>query len=133
MHRTLIAMFTAGALLCALTPARADSGVARTLHFSTAMVPTLGDQAERDGDMIVTIAPDGSISGTYRGTAPKSDSLYGKTVPVTGTLSGTRVHLEIGQNGELHVDGSLDQNGIVATGSVGNQQLYDFVGAPASG
>ena len=133
MNRILSTLLAALALAGALAPANADPGSPQTTHFSTTMVSHLGAGDPRTGDMTITIDGNGNITGTYRGTAPKNDSLYDKTVPVTGSLSGGRIHLEIGKGGELHVDGTLDQNGIVGTGSVGGQQLYDFIGAQATG
>lgn len=133
MNRILSLLLVAVAVAGALAPAYADPGSAQTTHFSTTMVAHLGQTDPRTGDMTITIDGNGSITGTYRGTAPKNDSLYDKTVPVTGSLSSGRIHLEIGKNGELHVDGTMDQNGIVGTGSVGGQQLYDFVGSQATG
>ena len=117
-------------LIAALAPAAGAAVDARTLHFSTAMVAHLGGKPERDGAMTISIDAKGNITGTYRGSAPPSDPFYNKDVPVSGTLSGDRIHLEIGPNGDVHVDGSLDENGIVATGSIGGVQLYDFVAAP---
>jgi len=128
----LIAALAMAALLSAsLAPALADAMAgSRTIHFTIAMVSHLGGKPERDGAMTISIDAKGNISGTYHGSAPASDPYYGKDEPVSGSLTGERIHLEIGQQGELHVDGALDENGIIATGSIGSVQLYDFVAVP---
>ena len=133
MNRIFTLLLAAVVVGGALAPAYADPGSPQTTHFSTTMVAHLGTSDPRTGDMTIAIDESGNVTGTYRGTAPKNDSLYDKTVPVTGSIRGGQVHLVIGKNGELHVDGTMDQNGIVGTGSIGGQQLYDFVGSQATG
>ncbi|MBV8281412.1 MAG: hypothetical protein JO347_05035 [Candidatus Eremiobacteraeota bacterium] len=130
--RTLSPLFAALIVAAAFAAASADPAP-QAKQFSATMVSHLGNDDSRTGDMTLTIDGSGGITGTYSGTGPKNDPYYNKTVPVTGSLNGSRIHLEIGKGGELHVDGTLDQNGIVGTGSVGGQQLYDFIGSQASG
>jgi hypothetical protein len=105
--------------------AAADPG---SRHFTTTMIAHLGDQPARTGDLTITIAADGGVSGTYRNTTAGSD---GKSQPVTGGLQGNAIQLTVGQNGDWKIVGTLDQNGIVGSAYDGSRHEYDFIASNA--
>ena len=98
-------------------------------HFTTTMIAHLGDQPSRTGDLTITIAADGGISGTYRSTVGGSD---GKPQPVTGGLHGDTIQLIVGQNSDWKIVGTLDQNGIVGSAYDAGRREYDFVASNAA-
>jgi ABC-type phosphate transport system substrate-binding protein len=102
----------------------ATANAANDIHanFSTSMVPVSNRFAVPwTGELQLTIHSNGVIQGYYR---PADNSSY---IPVTGGRDGTRVWLDIGQSGRLHVTGTL-QSGRILGGAfdANTNQQYDF-------
>jgi len=55
------------------------------------------------GTLTFSTSPTGAITGTY---VSHSDSTRGSIIPVTGTLNGTKVHLNFAMGGGIQVNAS---------------------------
>ena len=119
-----LAMIATIATLTVPRGAQAASGPT-TRHLTTTMLSHLADQAQRTGDLTITISADGGISGTYRSVSGGPD--VGKSLPVTGGVQGDSIQLTIGQNSEYKVVGTLDDNGIIGSAYDAGRKQYDFV------
>jgi hypothetical protein len=126
MKNFLIALLTIATIATLAAPPSARAAAdPSTRHFVTTMLSHLADQIQRTGDLAITIGADGGISGTYRSTSggPGSD----KPLAVTGGLRGDAIQLDIGQNDEYKIVGTLDDNGIIGTAYDASRKQYDFV------
>ncbi|HUY41260.1 MAG TPA: hypothetical protein VMV82_06800 [Candidatus Dormibacteraeota bacterium] len=73
----------------------------------------------------LTFRPDGTLVGYYHQTD-------GSVMPVQGSISGSKIALDIGGSSPLHVTGTLERDGRIvgrAFRSFG-RALYSFVGRP---
>jgi hypothetical protein len=67
----------------------------------------------------------GIVSGTYVSTSIRPDPLDGRILPVTGTISGNQVTLNIGN--AMRFNGTVRGNGRILTGSLQwRGQIYTF-------
>lgn len=125
MKNFIIALLTIATIVTLGAPPSARAAAPSSRHFVTAMVSHLADQAQRNGDLAITISADGGISGTYRSTSggPGSD----KPLAVTGGLQGDAIQLDVGQNNDYKIVGTLDDNGIIGTAYDASRKQYDFV------
>lgn len=48
------------------------------------------------GALVIRVTNGGTLSGEYQSDSVRPDPLYGRLTPVTGTISGTHVILQIG-------------------------------------
>ena len=76
------------------------------------------------GQLKLQLHPDGTISGWYT----NSDTI--SFIPVIGGENGQNVWLDIGQEGNLHVNAHL-QNGKLIGSAVQGIHLFDFSATPA--
>ncbi len=79
------------------------------MDYATSILPITGFGYPWTGTLQVTFHPDGIIQGYYR---PADNNAF---VPVTGGQSGDNVWIDIGQSGQLHVTGRLQEGRIVGT------------------
>ncbi len=108
------------------TPALALSGpTAQTVTFDTAFTERYDKAGADAGVLKLTFAPSGVVSGYYR----NADA--GDFVPVTGGVSGDRIHLDFYLRGAVHIEGTYDGKTISGSTVAGNQ-IYDFDAAPES-
>jgi hypothetical protein len=103
-HRLLIA-----ALLwsSSLSIASAQAAPAAPAVQSTTLHATfnnnVGMMTAYSGTLTFSTSPTGAITGTY---VSHSDSTRGNIIPVTGTLNGTKLHLNFAMGGGIQVNGS---------------------------
>ena len=127
MKKQLSAAILAGAIALACAgPALAISAIptkAVTVHYNTKIVPQMG-VGEYDGQMTLTLNPNGIINGTY---IPDSG---GPRIVTGGIDANNQVWLDIGFMGHLHVTGTF-KNGrkIVGYLFIGTND-YKFVANP---
>jgi hypothetical protein len=94
-------------------------------HYYTELYPYPEGGFPTSATMDLTIRPDGAIFGYYHPTD-------GGVVPVSGSLAGERIALDIGGVNALHVNGKLEASGRIqgqAFRSFG-RALFTFVGRP---
>ena len=135
---TGIVAAAAAALFLSPVASLADAQAA-TITYNTALVQTgiLASPGAYQATLALTTSPDGIVGGWYT-------PLYsGTPVPVTGGLHDGALWLDIGTNGQLHIDATMTGDGrLVGTaiespgvmtivGSIG-PRTFDFEAAPVS-
>ena len=136
----LIASIAAAAALAALSaaPSLADArATTATYHTSLVQTGVLAAPGAYEGTLQLTTSSDGIVSGWYT----PQDS--GTPLAVTGGLSNGAMWLDIGDNGELHVNAAVENGGaltgtatelpgfVTIAGTIG-ARTYDFAAAPVS-
>jgi hypothetical protein len=95
----------------AISPAATAYTGNQTTHanFSTSISPLFGFGAPWTGTLQLTFNPDGIVNGYYR---PDDNMNY---IPVTGGRNGQDIWLDIGERGQLHITGTLQNDKIIGT------------------
>lgn len=123
--------FAAGMLLVfsiGLLPvtARSSTPVLKNAQFTVGITARLGGGAPWTGVLTLSINPDGIVSGQYRSTSIRPDPFYGKSLFVTGGVTGKNIHFSFGARGRASVQATFHHNNLVGTMFLGSR-LYDFV------
>lgn len=100
--------FIRSAALALAASLLAAPGIAQaaTADYTTSISPLVGFGYPYTGRLQLTVNADNIINGYYR---PADNNDY---VPVTGGRDGNSVWLDIGSDGRIHVNGTL-QNGVI--------------------
>src|SRR5215469_10522192 len=140
MNKLTAGVVAAAAAALFLSPvASMANAQTATITYNTALVQTgiLPSPGAYQATLQLTTSPNGIVSGWYT----PLDS--GSPVPVTGGLHDNALWLDIGGNGQLHIDASLTGDGrLVGTaiespgvmtivGSIG-PRTFEFEAAPVS-
>jgi hypothetical protein len=109
-HRLAIAAFLwtsslsiASAQATPAAPAQPAAPAVQSTTLHASFNNNIGMMTAYSGTFTFTTSPTGAITGTY---VSHSDSTRGKIITVTGTLNGTKLHLNFGMGGGIQVDGS---------------------------
>ncbi|HLI95660.1 MAG TPA: hypothetical protein VKT72_06185 [Candidatus Baltobacteraceae bacterium] len=121
------AAFAIAAALVVVAPSVSQAAVTQAqapVHatYETSMVPVLhAFDGPWTGTLKLTFNPSGIIQGYYN---PADQMAF---IPVTGGRDGDNVWFDIGTNGRLHVNGTL-QNGSIVGGAIDERthETYDF-------
>ncbi|MBV9269455.1 MAG: hypothetical protein JO165_00030 [Candidatus Eremiobacteraeota bacterium] len=80
-----------------LAVAAARWPVEHALGFRTEIAPQFGVTTPFTGALVLTVSNQGFLRGQFRSDSIRPDPLYGRTVPVTGAISGNNgIQLQIG-------------------------------------
>jgi hypothetical protein len=105
-------LFQAAAACTALLTLTAPAvGVAATAvttqHYTTSMTELYGSPAPYSGTLDLKVDPSGIVSGYY---FPTGGALY---VPVVGGQTGDRIWFDIGNRGNIRIEGRVQQHGVI--------------------
>ena len=110
----------------ALAVVQPGSPVASSGTFETTLAPSTGiPSGPIVGRLMLHLAPDGVVQGTFR------DLDSARIHTVTGGVRGREIWLNLGYLGDLHIDGSIDNGKIVGYTFLGGQQ-YRFDANPVA-
>lgn len=104
---------------------RSELPINAPLGFRTQINVLNSMQAPYTGALVFKVNASGVLTGEYQADSIRPDPLYGQLVPVTGTISGNRIMLQIGNgmnafsvNGTVNrqtITGSANQRGRIWT------------------
>jgi len=100
--------------------APAATAQSTTLHAN--FNNNVGMMTAYSGTFTFSTSPTGAVTGTY---VSHSDSTRGKIIPVTGTVTGTKIHLNFAMGGGIQVDGSYS-NGKMSGSASSKDFRYVF-------
>jgi hypothetical protein len=75
--------------------------VSKPLGFRTELSRAFSVMVPFTGALVFTVNQSGIISGLYESDSVRPDPLYGRQIPVTGTVSGNNIHLQIGSGARV--------------------------------
>ena len=78
------------------------------------------------GDLVISVNDEGIVNGQYRSNSIRPDPFHGRTVNVTGGLTGESIRLSFSTSGRTSARGTISGDGIVATFYDPNNKTYDF-------
>ncbi len=108
----------------AVTGTQALPQTTQHVTLATSLEPQYG-VGRYDGTLVLTISPDGIVNGTYR---PWGE---GNFRTVTGGTDGSRIWLDIGYLGRLHIEGTYANGKIVGSTFIADQP-FTFSAAPTT-
>jgi hypothetical protein len=127
-HRVLVAalLWTSSFSIASAQATSASSAPPAAVAQSTTLHANfnnnIGMMTAYSGTFTFSTSPLGAITGTY---VSHSDSTRGKIIPVTGTLTGTKLHLNFAMGGGIQVDGSY-KNGKMSGSASSKDFRYEF-------
>jgi hypothetical protein len=123
MKFKVLGLLLAVSLIAAVGKSTLPVGVPLGYRTQINVLNSLGEPYT--GALVFRVNGDGTVSGDYESDSVRPDPLYGRLIPVTGTVSGNQVLLQIGNgvhafsmNGTISrhsISGSATQNGRVWT------------------
>lgn len=95
--------------------------VATPLGFRTEMNVLHSSRAPFTGALVFKVNENGTLTGVYQADSIRPDPLYGRQTPVTGTLSGDRIRIQIGNGtNAIVISGSTNGHSITGSSSMRN-------------
>jgi len=100
------------------------------LGYEVEIGRSVGGRQGFTGVLVIRVSPAGIISGVYESTSIRPDPLFGRQVPVTGTISpGNDIRLQIGVGAvALVVRGTITPYEISASAANARFGVLDFTG-----
>lgn len=108
MKKLFQAAAACAALLTLAAPAVGVAATAvTTQHYTTSMTELYGSPAPYSGALDLRVDPSGIVSGYY---FPTDGALY---IPVVGGQTGNRIWFDIGNRGNIHIEGRVQPQGVI--------------------
>jgi hypothetical protein len=116
-------------LVASLAPAASAYAVPRNqqLIYAVEITQPFKMSAPWTGDLAITVNDEGIVSGQYRSNSIKPDPFNGRTINVTGGLSGDFIRISFGTTGRMSAKGTIADDKISGTFYDTNNKMYDFV------
>ncbi len=116
-------------LVAGLAPAASAYAVPRNqqLMYAVEITQRFKMSAPWTGDLAITVNDEGIVSGQYRSNSIRPDPFNGKTVHVSGGLSGDFIRISFGTMGRVSAKGTIAEDKISGTFYDANNKTYDFV------
>ena len=126
-------MSLAALLTAFATPAAfgATATTSRTVDYRVAMRLQNSRAVPFTGKLELRYDSHGIVNGIYRGDSARPDPTYGKYIPVSGGLSGKKLTVNFGAQGDFRIQATLQADGeLIGTGLSRNNKRYDFHASP---
>jgi len=95
--------------------------------YVAAYQPTFGRQGVPYSGTLKLKFNDGIVSGTYVSESVRPDPLYGRTINVSGGVSGGHLTLDFKASGGFTVRGTIAGNGEISGTATINGHFYNFL------
>jgi hypothetical protein len=91
--------------------------VGRPLGFRTQINQLHSMRMPFTGALVITVNASGNITGRYQSDSMRPDPMYGRMIPVTGSVSGNRIRIDLGAGtSAISINGTIGDGGGI-TGS----------------
>ncbi len=129
MKRSRLVALIASLAFLQTMPARAAvlHGHVWEATYVAAYQPTFGPSKVPNSGILKLKFNNGIISGTYVSTSIRPDPLYGRTIPVSGNVSGGQITLNFSTFGGFTVRGTMAGDGEISGTATIKGSFYSFL------
>lgn len=122
----MLTRFLSGLTIIAVTTAfPVPSGT--PLGYRTQINRLNSASAPYTGALVITVNPNGMLTGLYESDSIRPDPLYGRKIPVSGSISRNQIRLQIGNGASAIVlNGSLNGHSISGSASMRSGGIWVF-------